>query len=295
MYSLGMSGAAQNDFAPPLPPVWETFKDNGVRFRRGEFTLISAAPGVGKSALALYYAIKSGLKVMYFSADSGSRIQRARAAAIVSGEPLSKWLDLIERGDTADMDRMLTEACPNVFFDYDAGPDLAYVEDTVKAFALVHGAWPDIVVIDNVSNLYAGDAEGFAGLEDACAYINELARQIDGLVLGLHHVVGEFESGDKPPPLSALRGKISKLPSLILNLFKEDEDSMGVAVVKNRSGRANAAGGHTVTLACDLSTMQITDPVHLAGPTNYAQFHSQLNEPVTEWMDQRRREELEHA
>jgi hypothetical protein len=76
-------------------------------------------------------------------------------------------------------------------------------------------------------------------------------------VVVLHHLTGSYDDGQSIPPLSALEGKVSKLPSMVLNLFNGNRGDIGVAVVKNRFGAANPAGKLYVFLDTDLERVQI--------------------------------------
>jgi hypothetical protein len=67
-----------------------------------------------------------------------------------------------------------------------------------------------------------------------------LARATNSAVVVLHHT-SEAITGTPCQPRSAIQGKVAQLPALICTLGVSG-GSMGVAVVKNRYGRANAEG-----------------------------------------------------
>jgi replicative DNA helicase len=227
--------------------------------------------------MALSLAIKSGATCVYMSADSDWSTQYARSAAILTGDPVSEiqakmsipdpWKKDLE---LAKYDKAMAEVLPRIRFDFDAGPTLTRIEESARLWLEVHGRWPELIILDNLSNaIDENGGDGYQALENISAFLHELARTTQAAVVALHHLTGEHENGDKPAPLNGLRGKISKLPEVILNLYRATdelseqfgEERLGVAIVKNRNGKANPAGKMSVLLDIDLDKMLIVDDI----------------------------------
>jgi replicative DNA helicase len=253
------------DAGIPIPTVWQSLADATAHFRRSQVAMVAAAPGVGKSAFTLNLAIRSGARGIYMSADSDEVTQAMRAAAILTGDTMQE-IETAYREDKAEKYDQALREFTRVWFDFDAAPSLTQIEEEVLAYAYMYGEWPEILVLDNLANVFdEGNGEGFAGLEHTMSFLADLARKTEAAVVVLHHVVGDAESGDQPLKLKDIRGKITKLQTLVLGLAYTDSfivnggRALGVYVLKNRSGKASAAGDVFVELEANLDRMAIKD------------------------------------
>lgn len=256
MFFLSRALAKDKAGGQPLRTVWKTLEDKGAYFRRGQLGLIAAAPGVGKSAFALNLMIRSGAKGLYFSADSGAGTQLSRTCSISLGLPLSEAMNRIEDGHLFEQE---LDQLKRIRWDFDAGPTLESIEDKVHAYAYLHGEYPELIIVDNLMDVVSDEEGDYKSMDSILQFLKEIARMTGALVLVLHHLTGEYEDGDKPPPLSSLRGKVGKIPELVLTLWNPPNGGMGVAILKNRGGQASAAATYTVELSTDLSLMSIKD------------------------------------
>lgn len=255
-YSRGAAG-------DPLPTVFETLARNTVHFRRGQFTLIAAAPGVGKSVLGTTVALKCGAPAFYASADTDAFTMYLRAGSMYTGYQTSEIEIAVTHGNTATIDALL-EKKNNVRFDFSGRIEVEALEEELEAYAVTYGEWPHSIWIDNISNL---DMEGEAtqALEAACDYLHELSRVTGAAVSALHHVTGPFDDGITPVPLSGLRGKISKVPEMVLTLYRdaavgiEGRGTMYVCPVKNRTGKADPSGNWALPLRYEPPRMKLED------------------------------------
>ncbi len=228
--------------------------------------LVAAAPGIGKSIFALTQALKSGVPTMYFSADSDSFIQLSRAIAILtehSVETAAKWVD--DEQLPVDVTNKLSSV--PVRFNYKATPTLDDIELNLAAYQEVYGVYPELIIIDNITNVDTqnGDSDPFAGLEALLDWLHSMARDTQSCVMGLHHVTGPYNDGDKPIPLSGIKNQIGRVPEMVLTLHRvpsespSGPDTLNVSTVKNRGGRANPNGEEFVSLDFTGHSVLISD------------------------------------
>lgn len=233
----------------PLPDVYAPLKGAKVVLRQGQMVLVASAPNVGKSPFALNLAYRSRMRSFYFSADTDAFTQYVRVVGLHSAIALE---DVEASPDSyTEYVRNLT----HLHFNYDPNPSIEDIDDELMAYAMVWGDWPQIIVIDNLSNIYTGADDRWVSLERGLDYLHDVARKTGACVVVLHHVTGEHEDGSSPVPLSGLRGKVSKVPEVVLTLWRAGDDlnpMMGVAVVKNRGGKADPSGRYTAMLTWDL-------------------------------------------
>lgn len=220
-----------------------------------------AGPGTGKSALALTYVIKSGLSALYFSPDSGSFTQVQRSYSIATGEDMAQAEKFALSQSTENLD--LVTKLP-VRFDFAANPSLTDIERNMEAYEELFGEYPAVTIVDNITNVRSGlqdnDNDPFSGLEGLLDWLHTLGRDTSSCVIGLHHVNGPWSDGDKPIPLSGVKGQIHRVPEIVLTVFRSGPERIGVSVVKNRGAFADPSGETYAELVFDGDTMTIADP-----------------------------------
>jgi len=228
--------------------------------------LISAAPGVGKSAFVLNYVIKSGTPTLYFSADSDAFTQLSRIVSMLTGTGLDQAAELVRSGETESYREALT-GLPSRFI-FEASPDLEDIKQSLKSYEELYGEYPELIVIDNITDVRTGnldnDANPTEGMEFLCSELHSLARTYQTAVIGLHHVTGPHNSGDKPVSLSGLKGQIGRVPEMVLTLHKVDAGNgdfhyLRASAVKNRGGKSDSSGETFAELEFEGAKMNITD------------------------------------
>ncbi|MFK0231232.1 AAA family ATPase [Streptomyces sp. NPDC090303] len=267
IYSLAQSVLAKGEAGEPLPSPFKGLTRHEVEFRRGEFSLVAAGPGTGKSIFALNLALFGNIPVLYFSADSNAATQLTRSTAIIMDDDIRDVKRKLLRDEFDEYMSPLSKRWW-IRFDYDARPGLWDVELKLRAYFETFGIFPHLIVVDNITNVSgdspAGDASEYAlGLESMCEYMADMARQTGAHVLALHHVTGEHSDGLTPIPLSGVKGKIGRVPNLILTLHKEvdgmDCTIINVSDVKNREGFADPSGQTFSSYEFNSKNMRLTD------------------------------------
>lgn len=262
MLTLRQSKLVQGSAGEALPTVFQNLDEKGAQFRRGQLSLLAAAPGTGKSALVLTQALRSKVPCFYFSADSGSDVVRERALAIANGCSVEEAREANRREGYSKLEKALDDI--PIRFLYDPSPSLGVIEANLEAYEEIYGEFPAMTVIDNVTNVRSGFDGGsddpFGGLEPLMDYLHSMARYADSAVIGLHHVQGAYNDGDQPIPLSGVKGQITRVPELVLTSHRGfDGQFINVSVVKNRNGRSWPNGVPYAELRFDGEYMRITD------------------------------------
>lgn len=267
MYSLVQSARIKGSAGEPLSNPSKALQKMDVDFRRSDLSIVCAGPGTGKSLFALNLALHGSMPVMYWSADSNAVTQLSRATAMLTGDDARIVKKALLEDRFEEYERVLADKWW-IRLNYEAMPTPADMESDLEVYFEVFGCYPHLCVVDNVTNVdngSAGDAESFTfGLEGMCEYLNDMARETEAHVMALHHVTGEHSDGLKPIPLSGVKGKIHRVPSLILTIHREPDESgliqtLNVSPVKNREGFSDPSGNTFVQMDLDSKTLRLKD------------------------------------
>lgn len=254
MQSLALAMMAKGDEGLALPTVFPQLEELGAHLRRSQLSLWAAAPGGGKSAVASEFVLNmkydefldDKVPSMYFSADSDKGTIGVRLAAAVLGTTIAQAEEALAVPGSAAW-KAVEAALDHVWFVWDSSPSLHEIEKEIEAYVAVTGEYPHLIVFDNLKNLVP-DTPGAAKHEEydeIMEWLKILALDTKAHVAVLHHVTGFYENGNEPIPLNGLLGKPGKACRLIVTLYmySRDPSVMGMCVVKNSNGPANAGGG----------------------------------------------------
>jgi hypothetical protein len=223
----------------------------GFGLTPGKLSMLAAGPGTGKSALAMSIALDLGLRTLYESPDQDSWTTAIRTLAHNTGHPQSYIRACLEPGVPRpdEIDVALLDA-EHVQFSFDSYTTEEIHAD-VMAYGVIHGSYPELMVVDNLLNVARGDDTDYAAMGRALDELDALAQRTGAHVMVLHHATGQYDDGDKPIPLSGLVNKVSKLPVQILTMHRDGENHRVLCVVKNRTGRQDPSGRLGVPLRFD--------------------------------------------
>jgi len=256
MRSLASALTEVGEAGEPIPAVFEELMVEGADIRMGEMTLIASAPGVGKSLIAVTLAVKAGVPTLFFSADTRPFTTGVRIGAMLTGRTIAEVDHAMRNGQKQEYVNLMSDKTPHISWQFKSCPTVKEIEQDVAAFAVKWGDYPHLIVVDNLRNVYS-DEDDYTGFRHNIEALNILSAETGSAVVVLHHLTGSYDDGAQIPPLSALEGKVSKLPSMVLNLFNGNRGDIGCAIVKNRYGAANPAGRLYVFFSTDLERVQI--------------------------------------
>lgn len=225
----------------------------GLRLRRGQLSLTVAAPGVGKSQLWLNLAERAGVPTVYWSADTDQHDVVTRATALWSGHTTAEIE--VNRGDpawVAHYDSILTNG-NHVDWIFESSITPKHVGERMLAFAEVHGEFPHLFVVDNLSNTVQHQSDELAEQKEVMTAMQRLARETQAHIAILAHAKGEYDSGSKPIPQAGALNNLFKLPEVGLTLHRADDAGLllGLNVVKNRGGQADPGAKRPVQFEVD--------------------------------------------
>lgn len=222
--------------------------------------MIAGAPGSFKSVLALNLLTcwaRAGLAGLYFSADSDEFTVAKRVGGILTGVPSERVEYDMTRGDV----NVYTDALSvmnSVHFIY-AQMFMTDIANHVKAFEAVYGDWPDVVFIDNLMS-YADSAGEWESMREMTRELDSLARETGCHIVILHHT-SESAGFDRPAPRSAIQGKVTQVPRLVLTVAARGL-ALYWACVKNTNGPQDP-GASVISEFLVKPSMQVEDISYL--------------------------------
>lgn len=243
---------AGSEAAPALPQPYPALRQAGVVFRRGQQSLIVAAPGVGKSVLLTNLAVRMKVPTLFLSADSNEDTVLQRVVAILTNTDVGQvernlsdpgWRDYYNAAVVADQ--------RHIDWQFDTDITVGAITKRVSAYTEIRGKSPQLVVVDNLRDAVesSGSERSYAGFEEVQDGLKKLARATRAHFVSLHHATGEYENGDKMIPLGGVEGKLSKIPEQVFTLWRTGPGEIGVHAPKNRSGEPRATASLQVDLA----------------------------------------------
>lgn len=197
----------------------------------GQMVLLMGAPGVGKSMVALAWAL-TVTPSLVVSHDTDLQTQRNRAIHQIKGRRLSAGV----------VDQIwLTDAPKNPH----------EVAEVLEALQELWGRYPRFVVIDNLGDLLTRE-ESAAAYEEVIKALRSIARHCDCLLLALHHVrrrEGDGRNGDLlgqgRAPVTLTQGAYAgeKRCDIVLGMWHAYGEGVNIALLKHRHGHADSGAG----------------------------------------------------
>ena len=216
--SLLSSSQRTSVLAPPLTINNRVFNALRLYLRLGQFTILGAAPSVGKSIFARNLVVRTAEPSLFFSADSDEYTVKTSVAACLTREPL----ELVEN---QMQDESWRSYYDNTFHQTDhvewsfKDIDIEYIVSRLEAYSEPYGEYPRLIVIDNLGDMVTtSGTEKYAELMEICYELRSIARRTRSHIFALHHLTGEWEDGMKPVTLKAIEGKLGRVPENVLGL-----------------------------------------------------------------------------
>lgn len=207
--------------------------------------MLAATPASLKSMLTLYWTARMGLPTLFFSADTDAYESSKRAAAMVTGNTQAKVENDFAQGDQQQYLDALAKL--NIRWVFETDPTYRDLELETAAFTEAFGAFPEVIVIDNLMNVVGENENEWQGMRETTKALKRLVRITDAAVFVLHHMGETEKDNTKPASRNRLQGKVSQLPEVILSIAR-DGSELRVCAVKNRFGPGDASGEKYVSL-----------------------------------------------
>jgi KaiC/GvpD/RAD55 family RecA-like ATPase len=254
--------AGESGSGGALPDLHPALTKAGIKLRKNSVTMVVAQPNGGKSAWSLHYAITSGVRTLYISADTDAKTTLLRSAAIILNRTVDSIEEQMEAGEKSEVHDALYDLEERIRFDFSPSPTLEDIALEVEAYLELYAEYPTLLVVDNLMNLVGGGDGEWSAMREAMVAMHHLARTTEACVLVLHHVSENDSKSVYPAPRRAIQGKVSQLPEQILSVALDpNEDEFRVAAVKNRHGKHDASGYNWVGIPVDLSRMKFFESV----------------------------------
>ena len=218
----------------------------GGGFRRGTVSIIAARPGVGKSALALWFTLqtaKHGKKTAFVSLEMSATECAGRILCAQSGQRRVYKKGLYSPQHISHLhDTASAMSSWPIRFKDDAEDSLDSIVAFVQREAIERGV--DLVVVDYLQLVNAPGESPNQRVSYASRAFKKLSMQQDLPVIVLSQLNRNLETSGRAPALSDLRdsGSIEQDADIVMLLSKcgesdtADTDTLTVHLAKNRNG-----------------------------------------------------------
>lgn len=255
MQSLNMAAKNRGDSGAQIPtPFYPSLEAAGIRFWRSQLCLVVGPGSSGKSLFISNLIARWGISCLAFLLDQDQATAAARFAATQLDEP---FLDLKKDLDASRVVSALA-GLAGVQADFHA-QTLDDIRLQLQAYIERYGVPPEVIVVDNLGNLASANEDEWGTLKALTLELDELAREYEMLVICAHHTTDK-EATTEPLPRSAVLGKISQYPRLIISVAYNPYDSVyKLAAVKNSSGPTDPTAANPIAFDANPGNMQVQE------------------------------------
>lgn len=281
--SRAVSLASKTGEALPRVDFLRDIYEGGNEIYRGELVMIAGQPGAYKSLMALNLVHKMNVPTLYVSADSDAATQLSRLNSMTTGvsaySTRQRLKDPTHQAHVADV-----LSASKVQWCFDSNPDTFDIEDELSAWVELYDSYPEVIVVDNLRNVYTGSESEHAGYKMVQQQLIDITRSTGACVITLHHMkLSEKRPSTNPAPSSGVDGMITQLPGLVLSIACDGDESR-VCVIKDREGPSHpeAEEEHWTRLRIDFGndTFYAKDSVDRIARNMEKEWN-----PATSWKD----------
>lgn len=274
-----VSLASETGEALPHVDALRDWYAEGQEIYQGSVVMVAGMPAAFKSMFTLDMVRQMHVPTLYLSADSDPATQVSRLAAMETGVNHASIRDQMgkDQGQAARFRAALEDSL--IQFSFDSNPDAYDMETEVSAWVELYDEYPRVIIVDNLRNVFTGQDSEHSGYKMVQQMLIDLARETGACIITMHHM---SESGGRkstdPAPRSAIDGKVSQLPDLILSVARE-ADQFRLVSIKNRHAvdHPEAEREHWKTLRVDAPTARFYAQDSLQSRAN------QFSTPMEPW------------
>lgn len=249
-----MAARNRGETGAQLPtPFYPSLEKAGIRFWRSQLCLVVGPGSAGKSLLISNLVAKWARPALAFLLDQDQATAAARFAATELDAP---FLDLKKNLDDEYTSQVLARLgfIQTVY----QAETLEDIELQLNAYLERYGEPPEVIVVDNLGNMASGMENEWAMLKALTLELDVMARKFETLIICAHHTSDQPTT--EPLPRSAVLGKISQYPRLILSVaYNSYSNEYKVAAVKNSSGPTDAMASNPLTFDANPANMQVSE------------------------------------
>jgi len=208
MLSLTQAAANSSHDFQILPDVFPSLQSEGIRFRRGQLTMIAGQPNAGKSLIALWLAVQMKVPTLYISADTDAYTTAIRAAAMATGHQVATVEEAFLTGMGKDFYTQELASIGHLQFDFAPSPTLDEIDLAIRAYGEAYGEYPHMIIVDNAMNVVSMQGDEWSGLREIAKAMHHIARETDAAVLLLHHTSEAEGKPDMPPSRKVSKARL---------------------------------------------------------------------------------------
>lgn len=251
MLSLVQAASKRGNAGAPLPNMYPALAAREANVNRSQVTLVTGPPSAGKSLLMMNLMVRFKVPTLAMFLDSDPLTVSARFGSIITNEYFSKVKTDIDNYAGA-LERI--KDLQVVFH----GESLDDITRQGNAFEARYGAYPSLLVIDNLGNLTSSLGDEWAVLKAYTLELDKLAKEWQCAIIASHHMTDITTC--EPLQRDKILGKVAHYPRLIYSVgFNPENGAYKVAIVKNSSGKSDPQAIDPVVMYADPSRMYLSE------------------------------------